>query len=86
MGFRCPGAAADDVNDPPGSEPILVEVGAHRETKTETVVVAVEVPEVKLNVTLAADVEAVEAALDAYRQSFAERFNVALYDEGLYAV
>ncbi len=77
-GFLCPGAADDDANDPPGSLPILIEVGAHRETKTETVVVAVEVPEVKLNVTLAADVEAVEAALEAYRRSFAERFNVPL--------
>ena len=26
-GFTCPGRAADEVNDPPGSEPILVESG-----------------------------------------------------------
>ena len=30
-GFRCPGAANDAVNDPPGSLPILIEVGARKE-------------------------------------------------------
>jgi hypothetical protein len=30
-GFYCPGAAADEVNDPPGSEPIIVPVGGSTE-------------------------------------------------------
>ena len=31
-GFRCPGRAADDVNTPPGSKPIIIEVGAYTAT------------------------------------------------------
>ena len=27
-GFICPGAANDEVNDPPGSKPIILEVGS----------------------------------------------------------
>ena len=37
-GFVCPGAADDDVNDPPGSEPIIVPVGGVLEEVREDIV------------------------------------------------
>ena len=54
-GFRCPGRAADNVNTPPGSKPIINEVGAY----TDTVVVNRTVGRISYNLTL-------EASLDDY--------------------
>jgi len=48
-GFTCPGRAADEVNDPPGSEPILVESGQSS--------VDVEVEVVTFNMELAMTVD-----------------------------
>ena len=56
----------------------MIESGAHRDTKTETVTEEVEVPEVTLTVTLEADVESVEAAAEAYRLNVAQQLNVPL--------
>ena len=44
-GFRCPGRAHDDVNDPPGSLPIEVEQGATTEDVVVTEIVTEEVAE-----------------------------------------
>ena len=53
-GFTCPGRAADEVNDPPGSEPILVESGQSS--------VDVEVEVVTFNMELAMTVDQYDEA------------------------
>ena len=73
-GFRCPGRAADDVNTPPGSKPIIIEVGAH----TEEVIVTRTLGRVSYNLTL-------EASLDDYDElatvaSLAVLYNVSAAD------
>ena len=66
-GFYCPGYDADTVNTPPGSEPILIEAGAARETRDATVVT--------FGLTLEADVANYDE--DATRKSLAALYNVS---------
>ena len=48
-GFYCPGAANDETNDPPGSKPIIVSVGA------QTATVEVEVVEQQMTLDISID-------------------------------
>ena len=68
-GFRCPGRAADTVNTPPGSKPIIIEVGAH----TEEVRVNRTVGRVSCNITL-------EASLDNFDEATTVASLAALYN------
>ena len=68
-GFRCPGRAADTVNTPPGSKPIIIEVGAH----TEEVRVNRTVGRVSCNITL-------EASLDNFDEATTVTSLAALYN------
>ena len=61
-GFYCPGAAADTINDPPGSKAIIIPVGDSTTTETEEVEVVTQ--EMTLDVTCDSfDIEAVKQAL-----------------------
>ena len=67
-GFYCPGYDADTVNDPPGSEPIMIDAGAARETRNITVV--------KFDLILEADLATYDAA--ATKTRLARLYNVTV--------
>lgn len=64
-GFYCPGYDADTTNDPPGSEPIIIDSGASRMTR--------EVPVVSFGVTL-------ETTLDDYDEDDTKARLAILYN------
>lgn len=74
-GFYCPGYILDTVNNPPGSRPIIVDVGSQTTATTATVTEVVREQSVSTNLTVDQDIATFNET--AYRIMLGEVYNVS---------